>query len=103
MTVEYNFLDHISGTVFAGVTFNVSVNGMPLNLSGATISAIFNDGQYTLSTTNSGITIDSPLLGTFSINSQLISWRKDRYRYYITFTLEDGSVKRYIQGICRIE
>jgi hypothetical protein len=103
MVSEYNFPDHISGTTFGGVQFTVTVNGVPLNLSGATISIVFNNGQYTLSTTNGGLSITSPFLGRFVVNNQIINWKKDRYRYYITFTLGSGVVKRYVEGFWRIE
>lgn len=99
----YNFPDTIQGTTFPGVTFTVYVNGNPLNLSGATINMIFNNGQYTWSTATGELTLTNAASGEFTVDEQIINLRKERYHYYIQFILADTSVKEYVRGIWRIE
>ena len=99
----YNFNDIIQGTTFPGVTLTVYVNGSPLNLSGASITMVFNNGQYTWSTSTGELTITNPAGGEFTVDSQVVSLRKERYHYYMRFNLSGGIIKKYITGIWRVE
>ena len=100
---EYDFSDHVRGDTYNGATFTVTVNSVALDLTGASISATFKKDNftYTLSTGN-GLTISDAAGGEFQVDEQVINWREGKYRYDITFTLSDGSIKSYIYGTWNI-
>jgi hypothetical protein len=106
MAKLYNFPNHESGDTFPGVTFTISVNSTPLDLSGADIVATFinslsSDISYILSVSNGRLVIDDND-GIFSLSEQIIEFTPGLYGYEITFHLEDGTVKTYIQGTWKI-
>ena len=98
---------HIKGDTFDEVNFEVKINNVALNLTGAVIKMQLRKDAYdhinpaSLSLTsvaNAGITIISPTLGKFKINSQVIDIDVYNYFYDIQITLSNGVVKTYVNG-----
>jgi hypothetical protein len=105
MATTYNFPDHVLGDTFQGVTFNVVVTPIAINLIGAVIVGTFTMSTnknivHTLSTTDSQITISDAT--NFVISEQVLSWPKGIYDYRIKITLATGKVKTYIEGTWEI-
>lgn len=99
----YDFPQHESGDTFNGITFTVTKNSAVLDLTNALIVATFilqtNKSYVKTLEVGSGITITHADAGVFQITSQVIGWRAGTYNYEIKFTLENGTVKTYIEGI----
>jgi hypothetical protein len=96
---------HCKGDTFDQVNFELKVNNVAKNLTGATIRMQLrktaDDATIVLSLTsvgNAGITITSPTTGLFKINSQVINIPVSDYVYDIEITFSDGTVKTYISG-----
>ncbi len=100
----YNFTDHITGDTFDGVTFAINVNGSPLDLTGATITASFRRNFYDTKTLTSptNISITDPDGGEFVIDPLIIDWEPGTYSYDIQINLLSGAVKTYIKGTWNI-
>lgn len=103
----YNFNNHISGDTFNGVQFEVLVNNVALNLTGANIIMKLRQNNninvyYELTTTNGNITINEPTNGKFNINQQIINFTPAKYNYSIEVHLSNGNIYTYIQGIWTI-
>jgi hypothetical protein len=98
--MKYNFPDHKSGDTFAGVQFELLVNGTAKDLTGASIVMPINDTTY--STTGGHIVISDPTEGKFQFAEQIVSLDPGSYPYEITITFADASVKTYIDGYWRI-
>ena len=91
--------DHIQGTTYKGMTVELIVNSVAVNLTDATIEAAFvNDckvKRFTIA--NGGITDVVALAGSFWIlKDTLLDWTKGKWILTITITLQDGSVEKYI-------
>lgn len=100
---------HVKGDTFNMVTFQVKVNTVAVNLTGATIRMQLrkkpDDITAVLSLTSvasAGITITSPTTGTFKINEQVINIEVGTYSYDIEIAYASGIVKTYIAGIFTI-
>jgi hypothetical protein len=98
---------HIKGDTFDEVNFEVKINNVALNLTGAVIKMQLRKNAYDHVTTpalsltsvaSAGITITQPTLGRFKINSQIIDIEVFNYSYDIQITLSSGVVKTYING-----
>lgn len=105
--MAYNLKTHKSGDTFDGVSFTITVNSSPLDLTGASIEmTVFSQGnglkQVKKFTVGNGLTITSPASGQFEIDEQVIDLTPNTYYYEIEFTLQDGSVKTYVCGEWRI-
>jgi len=101
MADYYNFPDHRKGDTFSGTTFQVNVDGTPLNITGATIKMMMKHKKKNvkkLLTSYSGITISNPSSGEFKIDRQIIDTDPGEYVYDIEIELADGTVKTYIKG-----
>ena len=102
--MEYNFKKHKTGDTFNGVDFELLINGLPKDLTGATIKMQLKKDKnspavLTLSSTvPEQINITDALSGLFSIVNQVISVPEGNYIYDIQFTFADGTVKTYISG-----
>jgi hypothetical protein len=103
MATEYNFTDTYTNTTFAGVSFTVTVNSSAVDLTDCYIKMnvkrrdIINSQNYEFST-ESGLTLVTPLSGIFTFDQQLISIPAGQYKYDMTFYFIDGTVKNYIYG-----
>jgi hypothetical protein len=106
MAYEYNFPDHIKGDTFNGVQFEVLVNTIALNLTGASIKMQMRYTPTSVSVkefnTTSGITITDATAGKFKINKQIIDIAFKKYFYDIEITLQTGEVYTYIKGTWNI-
>lgn len=96
---------HIKGDTFDEVAFQLKINDVAVNLTGATIKMQlrkkYSDTTAALSLTSvssAGITITTPLEGRFKINTQIIDIEVYNYVYDIQITLSSGVVKTYVQG-----
>jgi len=102
----YDFPTHIQGSTFKGVSFQILVNDVPLDLTGATIEMVV-DTYYspvsnvlTLSTEleNEKIVITDAENGRFSVIPQIIDVAAALYKYDIKITTADSTVRKPISG-----
>lgn len=91
---------HKKGDTFDQVEFQVKINAIVVNLTGATIRMqlrkTYDDSVAALSLTSvssAGITITNAAEGRFKINTQIIDIPVYNYVYDIQITLADGTVK----------
>jgi hypothetical protein len=96
---------HIKGDTFDQVAFELKINNVAVNLTGAVIRMQLrknaNESTPALSLTSAssaGITITNAALGQFKINKQIIDIPVFDYLYDIQFTFSGGDVKTYIKG-----
>lgn len=96
---------HIKGDTFNEVPFELKINSVAVNLTGATIKMQLKkcptDVTPALSLTSvasAGITITTPASGLFKINTQIINIEAFNYYYDMQFTFSSGEVKTYING-----
>jgi hypothetical protein len=91
-----------SGDTCQIIEFTVTVDAVPLDLTGATITVQANpsqDGSAAISlSTGGGLTITNAVGGVFRINSQVIKAQPGIYNYFIKFFLSNGQVHTYISG-----
>lgn len=107
---EYNFADKVKGDTLEPITFTVTVNAAPLNLTNCTILIQFKkqpclayDYQMGSSVAIGGVTITDAVNGEFRIDEQVLNWKAAKYYYDIQFTWTDGTVKTYIGGTIEIK
>lgn len=100
---------HIKGDTFDEVAFEIKINDVAVNLTGAVIKMQLrktpNDTTAALSLTSvssAGITITDAALGQFKINKQIIDIEVFNYSYDIQFTFSGGDVKTYVYGTFNI-
>jgi hypothetical protein len=100
---------HIKGDTFDEVAFDIKINDVPVNLTGATIKMQLrknaSDATAALSLTSvssAGITITDAAQGQFKINKQIIDIEVFNYSYDIQFTFSGGDVKTYVYGTFNI-
>lgn len=111
MTIEnsetYDFPNHTQGSTFKGVSFEIIINDIPLDLTDATIIMTldtFNNSKSNvliLSTEleNEKIVIlDPPTSGKFRIIPQLINIAGGLYKYDIKIITGDSIVRIPIKG-----
>lgn len=96
---------HIKGDTFNQVAFELKIDSVAVNLTGAVIKMQLrknaNDVSPALSLTSAssaGITITNATSGLFKINEQIIDIPVDTYQYDIQITFSSGVVKTYIAG-----
>jgi hypothetical protein len=106
--MSLNF-SHIKADTFDQVNFELKINNVAKNLTGAVIRMQLrtnpNDTTPALSLTSvsgAGITITSPNTGLFKINAQIIDIPVYDYEYDIEIRFADNTVKTYVQGIFSI-
>lgn len=101
--MSLNF-QNIKGDTFEQVPFEVKLNNVVVNLTGAVIRMQLRKeyggivGLSLTSVGSAGITITSPTLGLFKINKQIINIEPFNYLYDIEITFADGDVKTWISG-----
>jgi hypothetical protein len=95
---------NIKGDTFDQVTFEVKINDVAVNLTGAVIRMQLRKeygGVVALSLTsvaNAGITITNAASGLFKINKQIINVAPYNYIYDIEIDFDNGDVKTWISG-----
>jgi hypothetical protein len=106
MADYYNFRDHKKGDTYPKTKFNAAIDGVPLNITGASIKMMLRDrSKYVkkIFQNGEGITITNPAAGGFELDRQIIDIPAGEYTYDIQITLSDGSVKTYIYGAWTIK
>lgn len=105
---NYKFT-HIKGDTFEEVLFRLKINGVDVNLTGATIKMQLKQNPTTstaaltlTSVGSAGITITSPTTGQFKINEQIINIEPYNYSYDLEIKFADNTVKTYISGTFNI-
>ena len=106
--MSLNF-SHIKADTFDQVNFELKINDVAKNLTGAIIRMQLrktaDDTTPALSLTSvasAGITITSPTTGLFRINTQIIDIPVYDYVYDIEIKFADNTVKTYVAGIFSI-
>ena len=106
--MSLNF-SHIKADTFDQVNFELKINNVAKNLTGAIIRMQLrktaDDTTPALSLTSvasAGITITSPTTGLFRINTQIIDIPVYDYEYDIEIKFADNTVKTYVAGIFSI-
>lgn len=96
---------HIKGDTFNAVPFELKINTVAVDLTGAVIKMQLKkcatDTTPALSLTSvssAGITITNAASGLFKINEQIINIEPYNYIYDMQFTFASGEVKTYING-----
>jgi len=101
---KYDIPKHRRGDTWPGInSITIATNGVPVNLTNATIKIDFRRDidtpvALTLSTTNGDIVITQPLQGTFSILPKLIEIPFGTYMYDLQVTFANGVVTTYMEG-----
>lgn len=110
--ISYNLPRHKKGDTFDGILFTVTVNGNPVDLTGAIIEMDIRNPDTEVSVLRltsdigegGGITIDAnPTLGKFSLDSMIINIPAEVYDYDIQITFTSGIIKTYVGGKWNIE
>lgn len=106
--MSLNF-SHIKGDTFDQVNFELKVNDVVKNLTGAIIRMQLRTNPDSVtpalsltSVSGAGITITSPTTGLFKINEQIIDIPVYDYEYDIEIKFADNTVKTYVSGIFSI-
>lgn len=107
MTTTYDFPDHRKGDTIEAITFTITVNGDPLDLTGASAKMDLRKNnvkqkRYTTAA-NDGLTIVSPATdGKLRFDKKIVDVPPNTYDYDIEITLANGDVKTYIAGNWKI-
>ena len=109
MTNPYVLRPAIKDTTFTGIQFQVSVNNIPINLTGATIRMSLKQRPsdtipvHTFTTEDGSMSIAAdPTTGIFTLNPQIITVPAFEYCYDIRFNLSNGTDKIYVWGRWKI-
>ena len=96
---------HIKGDTFNQVAFELKIDSVAVNLTGAVIKMQLRKNASDVSpalaltsVSSAGITITNASSGLFKINEQIIDIPVDTYQYDIQITFASGVVKTYIAG-----
>ena len=102
---RYDFSNAVKGDTFDGVLFTLTLNGVAIDLTGATIimdlrlTKTGTSVKRFTSVADEHITISAtPTDGTFTFNDQIIDVDAADYFYDIQITFADDTVKTYIYG-----
>jgi hypothetical protein len=103
MAITYNFPSHVKGDTYPEQTFVFKLNGVAIDLTGATIKMMLkwtkDDSIAALTLiTGSGITITDAATGTWKIDTQVIDIGAGKYVYDVQATLADGTIGTYVAG-----
>jgi hypothetical protein len=106
--MTYNISSHRRGDTWDGInSITISVNGSPINLTGATVKMEFRQSldspvALTLSTTNNSILITNAVGGVIQIPAKKIEIPFAKYLYDLQVTFSNGVVKTYMSGTWEI-
>lgn len=103
MSVQtYNFPTHTNNDTFNGIEFEVLLNAVAVDLTGATVKMQLKDASgkpvSEFSTTNSKLEITDAVAGKFAFKKQIIAVSPMRYKYDIQITFLNGDRKTWIKG-----
>lgn len=108
MSQVYNFPTHIKGDTMESVSFTFNVNGLPLDLTGASIRmdvrTKIDSVQLVRWDTGSlgGLTISDPSNGVLIFDTKVVDIEAGRHKYDIEITLASGEIKSYVSGIFNV-
>lgn len=103
MATTYD-ISTITNDTLNAITFNVTVDAVPLDLTGAVITMqarATRDTEPVLALTSvlsAGITITNAVSGQFKINKQILTVSPGIYLYDIQFLMANGDVHTYVSG-----
>ena len=104
----YHFKPHRRGDTWDGLALTYTLDGQPIDLSGASIRLHLrrsaNDGRValSLSTDNSGILITDAAAGQFQMPAQIIDLPPHTYVHDLEITLSNGIRKTRMAGTWKI-
>ncbi len=101
----YNFPDAVAGDNYSDKLFEIKLNNVAADLTGAAIKMRLFNGYYDpveLTTVNSKIVITDAVAGKFKVVFGKISMQPAIYKYDIEITFADGTVKTWIKGNLKI-
>ena len=96
------------GDTFNEVPFEILIDDVALNLTGAIIKmqvkkdACSSAVLSLTSVASAGITITNAVNGQFKINEQIINIKPCNYQYDIQIELESGEIKTYLGGLFQV-
>jgi len=100
--MTYNIPPHRRGDTWDGInSISISVNGVPINLSGAAVRMDFRqslDSPIVMTFSSETGTIDILNVNTIRLPSRKIEVPFGKYFYDLQVTYLDGSVKTYMEG-----
>ena len=94
-----NTFTYIQGTTYLGMTITMRVNGVPLDLTNATITATFENSSNAkkVLTAGRGITDIDASNGSFKLlENTVVNWEKGTWVLTVTTLLNSGDTKKYI-------
>lgn len=105
----YKIPDAVKNDTYIGITFNVEVNSVLLDLTGCSIKMDVkkNSKDYTpplktfrtgASSPDGSLTITDAVNGQFELDEQVIDIEAGNHYYDIQITFPDSSIKTYICG-----
>lgn len=106
-TNVYNIKKHVQGSTFKGVTFEIKLNDIPLDLTGAVIEMQLDSvispypTALTLSTVEGNekiVILQPPTDGKFRVIPQIINIPLGLYNYDIKITTADDVIRKPING-----
>ena len=101
---EVRNFEVIHNNTWKGFQSTTVVNGVALDLTGASISIPFklNGSTVLEKTSSSGITISTTVAGQFSLDKFLLTLPVGKYTYEVVITLFGGDVKTYQLGCLHV-
>lgn len=100
----YNLPNHIKGDTFPGVSFTITVNGSPLDLTNATVRLYLRNKykilkhRFSTDVAIGGMTITDPTNGIVRLDEQIVDVAAGTYNYDLEITLVTGEVYTYVNG-----
>jgi hypothetical protein len=99
--MTYNFKDCIRGNTFPGVQFDLSINGSPKDLTGATVN-LFLDGKITFTTALETLIFSDRVHGKVQLPRQIIHLAPKNYHVKLIYIFADGETHTYLEGYWNI-
>lgn len=98
--MKYDIPTARKGNTFDGVSFTMSRNLSPIDLTDAHIKmTITRNNALVLELTEiNGLTITDATAGKFKMDALLVTLSEGHYKYEMEFTFRDGSIKTYLKG-----
>jgi hypothetical protein len=93
---NYDLPEAVAGDTFGPITFTVTQNGSPRNLTRATINLKVNGSNFWVTPTQ--IVLTTPASGIFTIPAQILSLAAGVYDIEIEIIFSGGEVRTYVAG-----
>ena len=100
---NYDMPDHYKGDTFDSITFTITEDAIPVDLTGASIKIDFRYGKDTgpleLSMAiGSGLTVTDAAAGVFKIDSYINDWKAGFYVFDAEITFSAEVIRTYFKG-----